>query len=428
MTSKAAFKITVVVLLVTGALSVGMKSSYPVPASPLDGEGKRYVKLPLVPEHIVLSLKKDHSQIVESYNLEITFLGMNGQGQAQLEMNYSERNNYDGKKIGSNGQGVFCTGQYRPLINQAKTLYRTYRKCEDGNVDTTMGKNGKEIRDISSDYCSSEFTGLTSFSQQCIWNGSEFYYDENLDYGVVLLKVGETKDSFEFSITLKKSSAEEVTVEIDHLNIGGRYGPIAKTASTPMEGKQYIRSSPIPEHIELTFKKGKPEIVNAYELEIEFLGINTNQKADLDINYSKRKNYNGDHVAGLNTGWDGRSFKDAKHPVLAYPQTLYRAHRKCDSGTLLGKEIIDLGDQYRNFTGTSRFYEQCMMSGDFDTYYDEGLDYGTIPFSVNETQYADDFAIRLNNATPQEVSITILNLKQVRRYGPLPDSPAEEKK
>ncbi|MBF0522120.1 MAG: SHOCT domain-containing protein [Candidatus Omnitrophica bacterium] len=101
---------------------------------------------------------------------------------------------------------------------------------------------------------------------------------------------------------------------------------------------------------------------------------------------------------------------------------MYRTHYLCSgaldpTGWKNGKEINDLSSGYKNITGASRFYEQCIADGSWDSYYDERMDYGTVPFKIGETKRGYEFAVTLEKATPQEASIQIAYVGQ-GRYKP----------
>ena len=195
----------------------------------------------------------------------------------------------------------------------------------------------------------------------------------------------------------------------------------------PKEGDQYIKL-PNPKKVAVTIKKSAETqlIAEDYKLEIKYRGLNDKGQAQVDINYSERNSYDGQRDTSGNNGaipnpehYQGLSSSD----LLAYANTLYRTHYLCDgklnqnSGWKNGKAIKELASGYKNFTGTSRFYEQCIQDGSFDAYYDEHLDFGTVPFNVGEIKKAYEFAITVNSATAQEAAIEISYIGK-GRYAP----------
>ena len=175
---------------------------------------------------------------------------------------------------------------------------------------------------------------------------------------------------------------------------------------------QYIRK-PDPRNLRLNLRKGKPEIVDEYKLEIVFSGLNNKGLAELNINYSQRRDYGG---VKWNPGATGFSPNPANYPdltssdLLAYVRNVYRTHRLC-TGELQSeldnvKEILEITG-YRNYTGSNRFYEHCVLDGTFDCYYDEHCDYGLVLFAVNETKNAYEFSIKLVSADSNSAEIEI---------------------
>lgn len=193
----------------------------------------------------------------------------------------------------------------------------------------------------------------------------------------------------------------------------------------PIEGRDYIRKDD-PETIHLTLQRGQPEIVDIYKLELVFDNLNDQNQVEMGINFSEREIYDG----MLDTSGDNGYYPNpGNYPglesayLLDYAQTLYRTHKTC-TGILEsekwkdGKAIKDLSCGYRNFTGTSRFYEQCILDWSYDSYYEEYLDYGIVPFEIGETKNAYEFAIKLMETTGYTATVEISYIG-IGRYEPI---------
>lgn len=182
---------------------------------------------------------------------------------------------------------------------------------------------------------------------------------------------------------------------------------------------RYIRlESPKPLRLELALEKAT--VALPYRLKIMFAGVirDVSEKttgAKLLINFAESEKYLAQSHDPGKTGFAPNSdnYHDLKSAsLLDYAKKVYRTHRLA-SGKInteihqKGKEIIDLAGGYSNFTGSNRFYEQCILDGSFDAFYDEVCDYGEVPFRLNESKAGYDFAITLLNVTDTMATVEI---------------------
>ncbi|VXD19169.1 type II toxin-antitoxin system HigB family toxin [Planktothrix paucivesiculata] len=104
------------------------------------------------------------------------------------------------------------------------------------------------------------------------------------------------------------------------------------------------------------------------------------QYADLELMFSDGKSYNGTRYNPGDTGFvpNPNNYPTlAQQNLLHCAQRVYRTHRLC-TGEIKSLQIIELAGGYRNYLGRSRFYEQCLLDGSFDTYYEEHCDFGIV--------------------------------------------------
>ena len=216
-TVKDIFPVTTIfaiVLLIAGSISLIAHGDEFSPddiyhTRPLPTGGSRYIKMLTTPGKINLILEKDKPQIAKDYDLEVNFLGINDKGQARLDINYSGRAQHHGFKTGT-GQGHYTPPGWDAanLLQYAKTIYRAYYTC-DG---TLIKKTTENMYPGNKD-----FTGTNRFYEQCKTFQRDGYVEEHLDYGVVPFYIGETKQSYEASITVKSASAQEAEVNIFYI-------------------------------------------------------------------------------------------------------------------------------------------------------------------------------------------------------------------
>lgn len=160
-----------------------------------------------------------------------------------------------------------------------------------------------------------------------------------------------------------------------------------------------------------------PVIVDQYKLEIKLIESDPGQNyADIEINYSEREGYDGLRSIGEETGWYP---SPVSYPELAYKNELleeadrvYRTHRFCegkridDSQYPKGHQIIELKG-YKNFVCRDRYYEQCILDGTFDKYYEEHCDYGKARFFKEKIKWSSDFGIELSQILDDSVRIKV---------------------
>jgi hypothetical protein len=182
------------------------------------------------------------------------------------------------------------------------------------------------------------------------------------------------------------------------------------------EGDRRFVQSASPVNREFDLAKDRPQVVDDYDLELVLKSCgeeNGGKYADVDINYAGRREYDGERsVAG-----DNRSKANPmlyvgleKAELLQQAKVLYRTHRLCTGQTKAtpknGREIAELSG-YRNFVCRSRFYEQCIVDGSFDEFYDERCDYGVVRLRENTERRALDFAIKLRAANSASAAVTV---------------------
>jgi hypothetical protein len=199
-------------------------------------EAPRYTQLPF-PGARQLALLVDQPQVIDDYELEIELKGAgeeDGRHFADVELNYSKRSGYNGRRsvIVGSGAGPNAMGRGKfpglDLLAQAKVLYRTVRHCDGQPVNTA--KNGAEIIQLLGYRA---YRCLNRFHEQCIAGGSsDQFYDERCDYGLVRLSAGEEKRSSEFSIRLDSVDLRSATVSLSYVG-PGRYEPGDTPPATP---------------------------------------------------------------------------------------------------------------------------------------------------------------------------------------------------
>lgn len=164
-----------------------------------------------------------------------------GDNYADIEMNYSARNTYQGlhwdpgNTTWRPGDAVSYPEYYsgNNLLDAAQHVYRKHYSCDgvqenfapehasqqalyiDPNFMTDwVGKPWQEILELAGGY--GNFQCQSRYKEQCILDGSyDKYYDERCDYGRVRFTVGETKTSPAFNIQLTKiidSSRVEIAI------------------------------------------------------------------------------------------------------------------------------------------------------------------------------------------------------------------------
>lgn len=189
------------------------------------------------------------------------------------------------------------------------------------------------------------------------------------------------------------------------------------------EGEHYLKLDN-PKEIVLELSLGVDELVEEYRHRFIYEGM-VDSDINISINFSERGNYIANpHDPGDN-GFraNPKNYRNLRGANLRdYAKRVYRSHYSCagvknENIHNQGNEIIELEGGYENHIGVSRFYNQCILDGSFDGFYDEVYDYGTVNFKVGETKSAFDFDLTVVEANGDKAIIKIAYTGQ-GRYSP----------
>ena len=168
---------------------------------------------------------------------------------------------------------------------------------------------------------------------------------------------------------------------------------------------------------------GSEATISEYDITVKLTSVQAGKSATLEVLYSGGKSYVGNrHAAGDNRyRFNPADYGDVQD-LLPAATVLYRTHRTCDgklekTPASNGYEIVDL-QGYRNYECRSRFYEQCIMDGSFDSFYDERCDFTPVRFAVGTAKGAGGFEIKLTKAEAGSATVEVRStLKD--RWGPV---------
>ena len=196
----------------------------------------------------------------------------------------------------------------------------------------------------------------------------------------------------------------------------------ALVQAKPPRGETKVR---LPEPPTKTVKiaLGSEATISEYDITVKLTSVEAGKSATLELLYSGGKNYVGNrHAAGDNSYRFNPLHYGAVADLLSAATVLYRTHRTCDgklekTPASNGYEIADL-QGYSNYMCRSRFYEQCIMDGSFDSFYDERCDFAPVRFAVGSAKGAGGFEIKLTQAEAGFATVEVRStLKD--RWGPV---------
>lgn len=230
--------------------------------------------------------------------LELEFnLSEIGTDYANIDINYSGHNNYEGFRWDPGNTGWRPNPSLYPeyyqgsdLLRGAQRVYRMHKLCDGTTemwstadaspqalavdpdfVSHFVGKPHNEILELAGGY--TNYVCRNRYQQQCIDDGSfDKYYDERCDFGKVKFTLGETKWGPNFGIKLSEVNADTQQITIEILNrdntttvVPGRI-TLMKTANNPgvyaVDEKNKTKS-PIVD----------PTILTAYKLKLQQVKI-----------------------------------------------------------------------------------------------------------------------------------------------------------
>ena len=195
--------------------------------------------------------------------------------------------------------------------------------------------------------------------------------------------------------------------------------PVSQLGLPPeTQGKSIKKPDPRARNIELWLNQ--PVTVDDYQLAVKLVGAgisaDNRQYADMELYYSGRDVYDGQVDTNGNNGYvpNPNNYPAlASASLLDYAKTLYRTHRLCtgeinpQSGWRNGKAVKDLSCGYKNYTCSSRFYEQCFADQSFDGFYEEHCDFGVVRFFAGEEKRTTEYSIKLLDVSGSSAQISI---------------------
>lgn len=184
--------------------------------------------------------------------------------------------------------------------------------------------------------------------------------------------------------------------------------------ASPEEGIHYNKVDH-PSEMTIELYQGMEERVKEYRMEFVYLGLDDQDKVKISINYADRDVYSAQPHDPGDTGWriNPRNYGNmSKFSLRDYAQRVYRTHYACTGQKNYnihseGNEIIELSSGYANHTGTVRFYQQCILDGSFDGFYDEVYDFGDVDFQIGEPKNSNEFSITVVNADDEKATVKI---------------------
>lgn len=180
------------------------------------------------------------------------------------------------------------------------------------------------------------------------------------------------------------------------------------------EGQHYKKIDTPPE-LRVELELGVDVEVQEYRHLFIYQGLNDDGRAVIDIDFSGKYEYAAQPHDPGDTGFRTNPFNysDLNSSNLRdYAKRVYRMHYSCAGEKNFnihydGDETIELAGGYANHTGTSRFYEQCILDGSFDGFYDEVYAYGDVDFIIGQSKSAYDFELVVLEADEYSALIKI---------------------
>ncbi|HEY3452274.1 MAG TPA: hypothetical protein VGK67_38370 [Myxococcales bacterium] len=167
---------------------------------------------------------------------------------------------------------------------------------------------------------------------------------------------------------------------------------------------------------------GREATLKSYELTVRARAGQDPESAVLEILWSGAKSFPSQPRPTEDNGFrkNPKSYPPSGE-LNSMATVLYRTHRTCD-GTLRAQgahEAVELKG-YANYECRSRFHEQCILDGTFDSFYDERCDFAPVTLSVGASIAGGDFVLALDKVEQGVAHLTV-RPSVSERYGPLSD-------